>query len=116
VSTKITVFSINNPEVRNFLLKYTQTEPLNESTLRINYQPECYEETLNNIRVLCGKENIWVFIFETSGKKVANIVIGVLKNDQTLLEKSFFSVMQGNVCSETHKNSTYIFNDAVRTL
>jgi hypothetical protein len=36
---------------------------------------------------LCGKENIWVSIDETtdaSGRKVANVVIGVLKNDQTL--------------------------------
>jgi hypothetical protein len=40
---------------------------------------------------LYGKENIWVSIDETTdagGRKVAN-VIGVLKNDQTLSEKSF---------------------------
>jgi hypothetical protein len=47
---------------------------------------------LNKIRVLCGKENVWVSIDETtdaSGRKVANVVIGVLKNNQTLSEKSF---------------------------
>jgi hypothetical protein len=50
-----------------------------------NYLPKCYEETLNKIRILYGKENIWVSIDETtdaSGRKVANVVIGVLKNDQ----------------------------------
>jgi hypothetical protein len=40
--------------------------------------------------VLCGKENTWVSIDETtnaSGRKVANFVIGVFKNDQMLSEK-----------------------------
>jgi hypothetical protein len=90
VPADIPLFKINNPEVRNFLLKYTQTDPPDESTLRKNYLPECYEETLNKIRVFCGKENIWVSIDETtkaSGRKFANVVIGVLKNDQTLSEK-----------------------------
>jgi hypothetical protein len=46
---------------------------------------------IEQIRVLCRKENIWVSIDETtdaSGTKVAN-VIGVLKNYHTLSEKSF---------------------------
>jgi hypothetical protein len=34
VSADIPLFKINNPEVRNFLLKYTQTDPPDESTLR----------------------------------------------------------------------------------
>jgi hypothetical protein len=55
VSADITLFKINNLEVRNFLLKYTQTDPPDESTLRKNYLPKCYEETLKKIRVLCGK-------------------------------------------------------------
>jgi hypothetical protein len=83
------LFKINNLEVRNFLLKYAQTDPPDESTCSKNYLPQCYEETLNKIRVLCGKENIWVSTDETtdaSGKKVANVVTGVLKNDQTLSE------------------------------
>jgi hypothetical protein len=40
--------------------------------------------------VLCGNENVWVSIDKTtdaSGRKIANAVIGVLKNDQTLSEK-----------------------------
>jgi hypothetical protein len=37
VLADITLFKINNPEVRNFLLKYTQTDPPDESTLRKNY-------------------------------------------------------------------------------
>jgi hypothetical protein len=53
------------------------------------------------------ERNIWVSIEEatvSSGRKVVNIVVGVLKNVQTPSEKSFFSVMPGNLCSESHKN------------
>jgi hypothetical protein len=104
VSADIPLFKINNREVRNFLLKYTQTDPPDESSLRKHYLPECYEETLNKIRVLCGKENIWVSIDETadaSESKFANVVIGVLKNDQ----RNLSSAMQRNVCSESHNSS-----------
>jgi hypothetical protein len=45
VSADITLFKINNPEVRNFLLKYTQTNPPDDLTLRKNYLPKCYKET-----------------------------------------------------------------------
>jgi hypothetical protein len=41
---------------------------------------------------------------DASGRKVANFVIGVLENDQTVSEKTLL-VMKGNVCSETHNNS-----------
>jgi hypothetical protein len=81
VSADIPLFKINNPEVKNFLLKYTHLYPPHKSALRKTYLAKCYEETLNKIRVMCGKENISVPIDETtdaSGKKVAN-VIGVLK-------------------------------------
>jgi hypothetical protein len=86
-ASDIPLFKKNNAQVKNFLLKYTQTDPPDESTLKKNYLPKCYEETLNKIRVLCGKENIWVSVDKTtdaSGRKVANVVIGVLKNAQTL--------------------------------
>jgi hypothetical protein len=92
VSTDIPLFKINNPEVRNYLMKYTETDPRNESTLKRKYLPKCYEETLDKSLVLCGKENIWVSVDKTtnaSGRKVANVVIEVLKNSETLSEKLF---------------------------
>jgi hypothetical protein len=44
-----TTFKINNSEVRNFFLKYNQTDPPDKSTLRKNYLPKCYEETSSKI-------------------------------------------------------------------
>jgi hypothetical protein len=46
---KHTTFQNNNPVISNFLLKYTQTDPPNESTLRNNFLPKCYKEALNRI-------------------------------------------------------------------
>jgi hypothetical protein len=117
VSADIPLFKINNPEVRNFLLKYTQTDPPDKSTLRKNYLPKCYEKTLKKIRVLCGKENIWVSIDEktdASGRKVAN-VIGVLKNDQTLSEKSFL-LLRKEMSAVNHTTIARVFNEAMQTL
>jgi hypothetical protein len=71
------------------LLKYRRWRK-SKKTAFTDYLPMCYEETLNTIRVLCEKENIWVSIDETtdtSGRKVANVIIGGLKNDQQLSEK-----------------------------
>jgi hypothetical protein len=116
VSADLPLFKVNNHEVRNFLLKYTQTDPPDESTLRKHYLPECYEETLNKIRVLCGKENIWVSIDETtdaSERKFANVVIGVLRNDQTLSEKSFLLPCK-EMSAVNHTTIASVFNEAMQ--
>jgi hypothetical protein len=118
VSADIPVSKINNPEVRNFLLKYTQTDPPNESTFRNNYLLRCYEETLNTIRVLCGKENIWVSTEKAtneSGRKVANVVVGVLKNDQTLSEISFLPTCK-EISAVNHITIARDYNEAMQTL
>jgi hypothetical protein len=76
------------------------------------------QETLNKIRVFCRKENIWVSIDETtspSGRKVANVIIGVLKNDQTLSEKSFLlSCME--MPAVNHTTIARVCNEAMQTL
>jgi hypothetical protein len=91
VSENMSLVKINNHEVRNFLLKYTQTDPPDESASRKSYLPKYYEET-NKIQVLCSNENIWVSIGETInayGSTFAD-AIGVLKNKQMLSEEYFF--------------------------
>ena len=65
-------------------------DPPGESKLRKYYLPKCYEETINKIRKLCENENIWVSFDETSsGRKIVNIIIGVLKDDDVRSEKFF---------------------------
>lgn len=92
VFSDIPLFEINNFEVRNLLLKYTQTDSPEESSLRKISVPECYKETSIKIRVLCWKENIWVSIHEVtdgSGVKFAN-VINIVKKDQTYKRNHLF--------------------------
>jgi hypothetical protein len=118
ISAETPLFKINNPEVRNFLLKYSQTDPPDESTSRKNYLPKCYEETLNKIQVLCRKENICVSTSETtdvSGRKVAIVVIGILKNNQALSEKSFL-LSYKEMTAVNHTTMECVFNEAMQTL
>jgi hypothetical protein len=49
-----------------------------------------------------------VSVHETTnatGRKIANVVIGLLRNSNAVRE-IVSSVMPGNVCSESHNNST----------
>jgi hypothetical protein len=46
------LLKINNPEVRNSLLKYIQTDPPDESDLRKNYLHRYYEDTLNKTKTI----------------------------------------------------------------
>jgi hypothetical protein len=79
-----------------------------------DYLPKCYAETVNKIRVLCGKVNIWVYI-DACGRKVANVVIGVLKNDQTPSEKSFLLFCK-EMSAVNHTTAACVFNEAMQTL
>jgi hypothetical protein len=67
---------------------------------------------------LFEKENIWLSINETTdanGRKVANVVIGVLKNDQTLSEKSFLLSCK-EMSAVNHTTIACVFNEAMQTL
>lgn len=82
VSANIPLFKLNNPKLRGFLEKHTNQEIPDESTLRKNYLPQCYEETLNKIRCGTRGKKIWVSIDESSdamGRYIANVVIGTLE-------------------------------------
>jgi hypothetical protein len=52
---------------------------------------------------------------DASGRKVANIVIGVLKNDQTLSEKSFLLSCK-EMSAVNHTKIARVFNEAMQTL
>lgn len=81
IAADIPFWKLDNPQLRAFLEKYTHEHVPDESTLRKNYLPQCYEETLNMIRSEVDGKKIWVSIDETSdapGRFVANVIIGTL--------------------------------------
>jgi hypothetical protein len=52
---------------------------------------------------------------KASGRKVANVVIGVLKNDQTLSEKSFLLSCK-EMSAVNHTTIASVFNEATQAL
>ena len=59
------------------------------------------------IRTVCENEKLWVSINETtdsSGRKVGNDVVDVLKNDKSIKEKSF--LVKGKELSAANHIST----------
>jgi hypothetical protein len=64
------------------------------------------------IRVLCGKENIWMSVDETtnaSRRKVSDVIV-VLENDRTLSEKSFVLSCQ-KMSAVNHTKITSVYAD-----
>ncbi|PSN35047.1 hypothetical protein C0J52_15400 [Blattella germanica] len=66
VAADIPLKKVNNIQLRNFLTKYIDIAPPEESTLRKNYLPKCYDETVQKIRAVCENEKNWVSIDETT--------------------------------------------------
>lgn len=61
--------------------KYTQKHVPEESTLRKNYVPLLYDETIQKVRVHIANHYVYIIVDETTdarGKYVANLIIGAL--------------------------------------
>jgi hypothetical protein len=68
--------------------------------------------------VLCRKEHVRVSTDKTtdaSGRKVANVVIGILKNHQTLSEKSILLSCK-EMSAVNHTTIACVFNEAMQIL
>ncbi|XP_068898406.1 uncharacterized protein [Tenebrio molitor] len=76
---------LQNPAFQNFLTKYCGRKIPDESTLRKNYLPKCYKDTIDRIRNELDPFNIWVSVDETTdalGRYVANCLVGKLSEDE----------------------------------
>ncbi|KAG7165511.1 hypothetical protein Hamer_G029399 [Homarus americanus] len=81
VSADIPLTKLNNKELVSFLEKYTDQKVPSESTLRKNYVPDLYNETLDRLREKVGDNSIWVSLDETTdvdARCVANFVLSIL--------------------------------------
>jgi hypothetical protein len=83
---RLASLKINSPQIRNFLLKYTQTNPAGQTALRKCYLHSYYGETLKRILSIV-QEKKYVFTHKTTN---ANFVIGVLKQIKYDHRKYFF--------------------------
>lgn len=92
LSSDIPLYKLKSPELRTFLTKYTNFETPAESTLRKLYVPACYEQMLEKIRAECENKKIWVSMDESpdsSGRKVGNVVVGALENNEIVSKRCF---------------------------
>lgn len=86
VANDIPLWKLQNPEFKLFFEKYIKLKLPNESTLRRNYVPLCYDDVLRKIRKEIGDSSIWVSINETTdikGRYVAYVMIGSLSSQNS---------------------------------
>lgn len=84
LSANIPLYKLKNTHFKNFMEKYMHRDMPDESTLRKYYVNDCYNQTMDNIRIAVQGKKIWVSIDETTddnGRYVANVIIGTLEID-----------------------------------
>jgi hypothetical protein len=108
MSADIPLLKINSSEVRNFLPKYTQTDPPDESTLRKNCLLKCYEETMQKIQRIV-RERKYLGVHGRNNwfkwKEVCKCYNWGFEKRLESIRGIISSVMLGNICSESHNNS-----------
>jgi hypothetical protein len=115
IAADIPLNKLQHPVLREILEKYTKLPIPDESTVRKNYLPKVYLETINKIRKEIGEHAIWVTIDETTdstGRYVANVIVGTLNDDPS---PSFLLTSE---CLEKTNNTTIAktFNDSMMLL
>ena len=81
VDANIPIWKLENKKFKEFLEKYTKHVVPDESKIRKNYVDIYYNNTMSKIRTNVGNSNKWVSINEstdTTGRKIANMIIGIL--------------------------------------
>lgn len=114
VSANIPLWKLNNVQLRSFLQKYTNKRIPDESTLRKNYVPLCFQDVIRNIRDTLKHEKIWISIDETSdaaGQCVCSAVVGAMKAGS----KSFLLNIQV-LDRVNHSTVAKFFNDSLAFL
>ena len=95
IATDIPLCKINNPIFKSFFNTYTKFDLPNESTLRKNYIPPLYDESMSRVKAELGNTPIWVSLDETTdtcGRHVFNVVAGPLDSSDKvyLIDINFF--------------------------
>lgn len=87
VSCNIPWDKLNHPMCRSFIKKYTGHTAPDESTLRKNYLPQLYAETIENIRNSIRDNWIYLQVDESADSKnrpVVSILVGSLNGEKPI--------------------------------
>lgn len=81
VASGIPLWNLQKTPFKDFLAKYTNNKIPDESTLRKNYLPICYNKTIEKIKNELVDNYLYLIVDETTdprGIYVANLLVGVL--------------------------------------
>lgn len=116
VANDIPLWKLQNPEFKCFFDKYIKLKLPDESTLRKNYAPLCYEDVLLKIRKEIGDSSVWVSIDETTdvqGRYIACVIIGCLSSEK--LTKPIVLTVE-NLEKVNFQTISKLFNDSMSIL
>lgn len=116
VGANIPLHKLDNPFLRKFLEKYTHFEIPRETTIRTEYMPRLYDETLQKIREKVADNYVWVSIDETTdccGRYMAHVIIGILDDNQSQECYLLMSEMLHKTKNETIAD---LFNDSLQQM
>ncbi|XP_055902175.1 uncharacterized protein LOC129938564 [Eupeodes corollae] len=114
VAADIPLSKLNNPSLRKFLFEYTKEIVPDSSTLRKNYINKMYILLTDKIKSVLKDEYIWISIDETTdiqGRFVANVVAGVLSQNEDLRKKVLLNVVE--LEKTNHSTIAQIFDETV---
>ena len=117
VSAGIPLYKLKNRQLKEFLEHYTKQIVPDESTLRKNYVPIMYQQSLEEIRTKIGENYIWVALDETTdvcGRYVANFVVGVLAAEEERCQSYLLTL--DVLPKVNHSTSAIFFNEALSLL
>jgi len=106
VSANIPLWKLSNVKLRDFLERHAGHSIPDKSTLRKNYIPQCYDDTIRIIREGVRGKKIFVSIEETSdveGRHIANVIVGTMVTDGPgeiflLATESLDSINHSTIC------------------
>jgi hypothetical protein len=104
------ILKINSPEVRNFLIKYTQTDPLEESDLRKNYLYSCYEETQKRIKSTVQERKYLGVHIQKKQRKFCYLC---LKKRSNMVTEGISIVMPGHIYRELYNNHSFLMKQVL---
>jgi hypothetical protein len=79
ICANIPLKKLQNPIFKNVLEKYSKKSVPDESTLRKNYVPHIYNETIKEIKKIVENRYIYFIVDETTdscGRYIVNLLLG----------------------------------------
>jgi hypothetical protein len=111
IEANIPIEKLNHPSFRNFLYKYNKQNVPNPTTLRNNYVPKLYKNTIIKIQESLGEYPLYLIVDESTDSRnryVINILVGQLNGKPTksmLVSTTFVNETNNKTVSQCILNS-----------